>query len=94
MRIIKTDISKIKYNYQKYHQDLYDSVMRIGFSFPVHVQEVDNQYICIDGHKRLSVLHDILENNPDYSRGGQVCILIKNTNNARSHDCWNGRNTH
>ncbi len=61
MRIIKVDISQINYQYRDYDQNLYDSVMRIGFSFPIQLIIKDNKYLCLDGHKRLSVLQDILE---------------------------------
>ena len=54
----------------------------------------DNKYLCLDGHKRLSVLQDILEKNPQYKRGSQVYVLIKNNDNIRSNDCWRGRNSH
>lgn len=94
MRIIKTEISKIHYQYQEYDQSLYDSIMRIGFSFPIQVIIEDDQYYCLDGHKRLSVLYDILKENPQYKRGSQVCILVKNNDNIRSNDCWRGRNSH
>lgn len=94
MRYIKADISKIQYTYVSYTPQLKDSILRIGFSFPIHVNVDNDQYICIDGHKRLSALHDILIENPHYHRGSQVCILVKNNNNARSSDCWRGRNTH
>ena len=94
MRIIKVDISQINYQYRDYDQNLYDSVMRIGFSFPIQLIIKDNKYICLDGHKRLSVLQDILEKNPQYKRGSQVYVLIKNNDNIRSNDCWRGRNSH
>ncbi|MEG0275770.1 MAG: hypothetical protein RR630_01970 [Coprobacillus sp.] len=94
MRIIKVDLSKIEYTYQQYDQSLYDSILRIGFSFPLSVELKDNHYRCLDGHKRLSVLHDILIDNPDYKRGHEVCIIIKNNDNTRSNDCWRGRNSH
>ena len=68
MRIIKVDISQINYQYRDYDQNLYDSVMRIGFSFPIQLIIKDNKYLCLDGHKRLSVLQDILEKNPQYKR--------------------------
>ena len=55
MRIIKVDISQINYQYRDYDQNLYDSVMRIGFSFPIQLIIKDNKYLCLDGHKRLSV---------------------------------------
>ncbi len=94
MRIIKTDISKIKFNYLDYNQELYNSIKRIGFSFPIQVDIVNDQYYCIDGHKRLSVLQDILINEPNYARGSEVCIVVKNNGNERSNDCWRGRNSH
>lgn len=94
MRITKIDISNIQYTYQNYTQELYDSVLRIGFSFPVKVQKQQQNYLCIDGHKRLSVLHDILQNNPEYHRGSKVNVIIENNGDSRSNDCWRGRNTH
>lgn len=94
MRMQKVDISQIQYTYQKYPQALYDSILRIGFSFPIRVELKNGRLFCIDGHKRLSVLKDILMNDPQYKRGSEVCILIKNNGNARSHDCWRGRNSH
>lgn len=94
MRIIKVELSKIKYNYQQYDQSLYDSILRIGFSFPISVAIKDNQYICLDGHKRLSVLKDILSQMPDYKKGQDVCVVVKNNDNTRSNDCWRGRNSH
>ena len=53
MRIMKIDISQIEFNYQKYPQTLYQSVLRIGFSFPISVNQENQHYICVDGHKRL-----------------------------------------
>ncbi len=94
MRYIKVNINDIEFEYKEYEQSLYQSVERIGFSFPISVNIIDNKYICIDGHKRLSVLKDILMNNPDYKRGSEVVVLVKNNENSRSQDCWRGRNTH
>ena len=53
MRIIKIPIDQIQYQYTSYSQKLYQSLLRIGFSFPVKVLKTDEQYQCIDGHKRL-----------------------------------------
>lgn len=94
MRIIKVPLSQIQFQYTTYSKNLYDSILRIGFSFPVKVMQENNQYRCIDGHKRLSVLHDILIHQPNYHRGDQVCIIVENNGNTRSNDCWRGRNTH
>lgn len=94
MRIVKVPISQIQYQYTAYTQNLYDSVKRIGFSFPIKVMINDDIYQCIDGHKRLSVLYDILKENPQYHRGEFVCVIIINNGNTRSNDCWRGRNSH
>ena len=94
MRLVKGDICDIQYDYKEYGQELFDSVKRIGFSFPIHVVYENGQYRCIDGHKRLSVLHDILKSEQNYRRGSQVCIIIKNSDDVHSNDCWRGRNTH
>ncbi|MFR7592302.1 MAG: hypothetical protein ACLUVC_12710 [Longibaculum sp.] len=94
MRFIKIDISDIDFDYQNYSQSLYDSIERIGFSFPIHVEKKGTRYVCKDGKKRLSVLKDILKKNPHYHRGSQVCVLIENNESTRSNDCWRGRNTH
>lgn len=90
MRLIKVDLSMIEFQYTDYSSKLYDSIVRIGFSFPIHVYKQDHHYVCTDGHKRLSVLSDILKEDTDYHRGREVCIIV----DARSQDCWRGRNTH
>ncbi|MFR6098938.1 ParB N-terminal domain-containing protein [Longibaculum muris] len=94
MRIHKIDLSSIEFNYCSYSKELYDSIVRIGFSFPIAVYQNGDHYQCVDGHKRLSALTDILKDNPHYKRGREVCIVIKNNDNIRSNDCWRGRNTH
>lgn len=94
MRFIKKDISQIQFQYTHYSQELKDSILRIGFSFPIQVIVENGKYRCIDGHKRLSALYDILQENPQYHRGSEVYLLIKNSDNIRSNDCWRGRNTH
>lgn len=87
MKIHKLALSKIQFTYQSYSQELKDSVVRIGLSFPIKVTIKNNQYYCLDGHKRLSVLQDIDENT-------FVNALIVNDGSTRSSDCWRGRNTH
>ena len=79
MRYMKTDISTIQYQYKEYSKSLYDSILRIGFSFPISVRQSENGYQCLDGHKRLSVLHDILEKDPHYRRGREVYIFFQFT---------------
>lgn len=87
MKIYKLAVSKIHFTYQPYIQELRDSIVRIGLSFPIKVTVQDNQYYCVDGHKRLSVLQDIDSNS-------LVSVVIVNDGSSRSNDCWRGRNTH
>ena len=94
MRIIKVPIHQISYQKTDYSQQLYDSIIRIGFSFPIKVSLIDEGYLCIDGHKRLTALEDILKDNPSYHRGDLVAVIVENNGNTRSNDCWRGRNSH
>ncbi len=88
------NLNKIQYEYKEYSQTLYQSVLRIGFSFPIKVNIIDGHYYCVDGHKRLSILNDLLKENPSYQKGDDVTIIVLNNGNSRSNDCWRSRNTH
>lgn len=94
MRINQLSINEIQFHYTAYSDSLYRSIKRIGFSFPIKVKLENNQYYCLDGHKRLSILQDILKEDPFYERGHLVHVIIENNGNIRSNDCWRGRNTH
>lgn len=94
MRVRALKLADIAFTYKEYEKTLYDSVKRIGFSFPVTVRIESGHYICLDGHKRLSVLTDLLKEDPHYKRGDQVKVIIKNNGDERSNDCSRGRNTH
>ncbi|MBM6841303.1 hypothetical protein H6A03_07085 [[Clostridium] spiroforme] len=95
MRIKKTDYSCICFEYKPYSSTLYDSIRRIGFSFPVKVN-IDEHgcYHCIDGHKRLSALQDLLVREKGYEKRREVPFIIYNDGSSRSNDCWRSRNTH
>ena len=94
MRLNQLTLDQIIYNYTDYEEGLYLSVKRIGFSFPIKIKQIDDQYYCVDGHKRLTVITDILKEDPLYKRGNKVTVIIENSTNVRSNDCWRGRNTH
>lgn len=93
MRIIKCDIKEIKFNKIEYTEDLKKSILRIGFSFPIYVEVQSDEFVCVDGHKRLSAMYDLI-NDELWNRDTQVNIIIKNHANQRSNDCWRGRNHH
>lgn len=90
MRIHKMQLTEITFDYHSYEQELYDSIQRIGLSFPIKLRVIANGYECIDGHKRLSVLQDLYGHSEDVD----VYCLIMNDGSSRSNDCWRSRNTH
>ena len=69
MRIRKINFQEINFEYRSYPQSMYDSVRRIGLSFPVKVDIIDGKYYCKDGHKRLSIIQDLLKNEEGYQKG-------------------------
>ncbi|MEG0423647.1 MAG: hypothetical protein RSF69_05575 [Erysipelotrichaceae bacterium] len=89
MKVTYLDYHLIHYQPKEYDLQLYESVQRIGCSFPLQVEIIDQVYYCLDGHKRLSILHDL--NDPSKT---QVMILIKNNGNNRSDGGWSLRNHH
>lgn len=92
MKIQKIAIQEISFTYCSYDEELKDSIKRIGLSFPIKVSVQETSYQCIDGHKRLSVLQDLLKENEDSLQ--EVYVIVMNDGSSRSNDCWRGRNTH
>ena len=90
MRIRKINFQEINFEYRSYPQSMYDSIKRIGLSFPIKVNIIDGKYYCKDGHKRLSIIQDLLKN----ERRREVPYIIYNDGSSRSNDCWRDRNMH
>lgn len=86
MRVIELDIKDIEYTQVEISDVLYESVKRIGLSFPIKVNVLDEGYICIDGNKRLTALERLGKS--------KVLAIVLNNGNNRSNDCWRGRNHH
>ena len=59
MRIRKINFQEINFEYCSYPQSMYDSIKRIGLSFPIKVNIINGKYYCKDGHKRLSITFNI-----------------------------------
>ena len=66
MRIRKINFQEINFEYCSYPQSMYDSIKRIGLSFPIKVNIINGKYYCKDGHKRLSIIQDLLKNEEGY----------------------------
>ena len=77
MKIQACNIDEIDFKPCEYSDALRDSLLRMGQGFPIHVKLKDNKYVCIDGHKRLSAISDILKKDPEHSLKN-IKILIVN----------------
>lgn len=93
MRIQQVDITEINYLEKEFSQSMYDSIKRIGLSFPIKVRIEDDKYYCEDGHKRLSAISKMVDDEI-YQKRRKINIIVINNGNTRSNDCWRSRNTH
>lgn len=55
---------------------MYDSIKRIGLSFPIKVNIINGKYYCKDGHKRLSIIQDLLKMKKVMKKEGMFPILF------------------
>ena len=94
MRISALALHEIIYTTTTYETSLYESICRRGLAFPLKVKKTPKGYICVDGHKRLSVLQDIPYDMPAAKWKYKIPVVLVNTSDNRSSDCWRGRNTH
>ena len=76
MRIRKINFQEINFEYCSYPQSMYDSIKRIGLSFPIKVNIINGKYYCKDGHKRLSIIQDLLKNEEGYEKRMEVLDLM------------------
>lgn len=81
MKIINIEPDKISYHHTSYPAFLYESIKRIGLNFPVKVQQTNDSYEIVDGHKRMSVIIDLLNKN-ETTRFSTIPVII--INNART----------
>ncbi len=88
MKIDKIALNKLNYNYTNYPAYLKDSIKRIGFNFPIVVDNEINLNV-VDGHKRLSALQDLLQEDTSRSNLVTVRYQFKRTTQPNSM-----RNTH
>ena len=83
MRIRKINFQEINFEYCSYPQSMYDSIKRIGLSFPIKVNIINGKYYCKDG-----------KNEEGYEKRRDVPYIIYNDGSSRSNDCWRDRNMH
>ena len=93
MRIQQNDIDKIIFIKKEYSNSMYESIKRIGLSFPIKVIMENGKYYCQDGHKRISAIKDMIDEE-DYQKRRKINIIVMNNGNSRSNDCWRVKNMH
>ena len=89
MLIQAIDFNLITFTYCEYPPYLKSSLLRIGLNFPIILQS-SNDYTCVDGHKRLSAIYDILQNDPDHKLKQVTCRFL----HARSQNPKSLQNHH
>ncbi len=93
MRIQQIDIEEINFIKKDYSKSLYESIKRIGLSFPIKVVIENGKYYCQDGHKRISAIYDMIDEDV-YHKRRKINIVVMNNGNSRSNDCWRVKNMH
>lgn len=87
----KVSLDLIRYE-TKEAGDLLQSIRERGVAIPVQVDEEENSYVCIDGHKRLSACALLAEENPKFA---MVPVMIRNNYTKAGSGFWgNTRNKH
>ena len=57
-------------------------------------QTIENgKYYCQDGHKRISAIYDMIDEDV-YHKRRKINIVVMNNGNSRSNDCWRVKNMH
>jgi len=94
MKVSTLAYDEIIYTRTDYDESLRASVARMGFAFPLKVKKEDGQVVCVDGHKRLSALGDILKDDPDFKHRHKIPVIFTDGEDVRTNDAWRGRNVH
>lgn len=92
MKIEKKAFACIQYVTTPYTKQLYDSILRINLSFPIYVKQCNQIYICVDGHKRLSAICDILKTDASHPELHFINVIVLNY--ARTSPPYHMHNHH
>lgn len=86
MRILQISLSDLNFNKTAYSMTLYDSISRIGLNFPIQIEKNEHGYQCIDGHKRLSAIMDIIKKNGYSDKFKTIpCMLLTSRSAPPDH---------
>lgn len=92
MRVERINPLEIQYQECAYSLSLKESLIRIGVSFPIRVRKTEQGYECIDGHKRLSCIHDMMRENPAFAKTQTIPVILEH--HERSAPPMHLRNHH
>lgn len=92
MKIVKIPFNKIIYLQKDVSDDLKNSLMRISLSFPIKVRKLDNTYECVDGHKRLSAIAQLIEQERFKEKFEYIPAIL--TEDTRTDNGWSRMRHH
>lgn len=87
MKVHHIPSSQIIFTKCAYPTALAESMERIGIVFPLRLRWQNDSYVCLDGHKRLSVLAAL-------KKETEVPALIENDGSMRTQGSWHFMNHH
>lgn len=86
------NLNEISFDEKSVNEALIDSIRKRGIAIPVRVSINEGKYICIDGHKRLSVCQYLSQEDKKFDR---IPIMICNDFSKAGSSFWgNTRNHH
>lgn len=92
MITLMTMLGKIDFVDTNYSNELFESIKQRGIAIPVRVNVVDDRFICVDGHKRLSICKRLSVENEKFNR---IPVMILNDFSKSGSSFWgNTQNKH
>ncbi|MBR2825502.1 MAG: ParB N-terminal domain-containing protein [Solobacterium sp.] len=92
MKNTYVSLGEITYTYKDPGERLINSISKRGIAIPVRVTQIENGYLCLDGHKRLSACRELANQNPKFLR---IPVLIVNNYSKAGVTIWgNTKNQH
>ncbi len=86
------DIEEIRYMDKPVPDKLLESIRTRGLAIPVRVRTTEDGYECLDGHIRLSALHQLMQEDEHFRR---VPVMLVNDFTKAGSGFWgNTRNKH
>lgn len=92
MKILYIPLKEIQFETKKFDDTLAFSISRISLSFPIKVKKIENGYLCIDGHKRLSAIKWLIDQHTNTRDFTTIPAIL--VSNARTDNGWSRKRYH